>query len=242
MTRSNRLHLSLTSRPYRAHLCGLLGILLLSAGPLLHAQNDTGYDPPNRVARISVIQGNVSLEPNGVDAFSQAEINYPLTSGDRVYADNNSFGELQTAGLAVRLGNGADVTLSSLTDNIAQLGLAQGSIRVRTRSLSASNGQPATVEVDTPNGAILVYQPGDIRVDSYPQDDTTVVTVSSGAVEVTGQNLDQQLGPNQSMRLSGSNPVYAEQVQLLPPDGLDQFDQQRESRRQRCLRLPIRIA
>ncbi len=234
MTRSNISHLSLTIRPNRTRLSGLLGILLLGAGPLLHAQIDNGGDPPNRVARISVIQGNLSLEPNGVDAFSQAEINYPLTSGDRVYADNNSLGELQTAGLAVRLGNGADFTLSSLTDSIAQFGLAQGSIRVRTRSLSAFNGQPGTVEVDTPNGAILVDQPGDIRVDSYPQDDTTVVTVSSGAVEVTGQNLDQQLGPNQSMRLSGSNPVYAEQVQLLPPDGLDQFDQQREYRRQRA--------
>ena len=233
MTRSNPPYVSVVTRPCQIGLYGLLGLLLLGAPPLLHAQNDNG-DPPNRVARISVIQGNVSLEPNGVDAFSQAEINYPLTSGDRVYADNNSFGELQTAGLAVRLGNGADVTLSSLTDNIAQFGLAQGSIRVRTRSLSAFNGQPASVEVDTPNGAILVGQPGDIRVDSYPQDDTTVVTVSSGAVEVIGQNLDQQLGPNQSMRLAGSNPVYAEQVQLLPPDGLDQFDQQRESHCERA--------
>src|SRR5271156_561714 len=144
-----------------ARLCGVLGILLLNAAPFLHAQDGSG-DPPTRVARISLIQGNVSLEPNGVDAFAQAEINYPLTGGDRVYADNSSFGELQTSGLAVRLGNGADVTLSSLTDNIAQFGLAQGSIRVRTRSLSAFNGQPGTVEVDTPNGAILVDQPGDI--------------------------------------------------------------------------------
>jgi len=233
MTRSNISHLSVTTRPNRARLCGLLGMFLLGTGPLLRAQNVNG-DPPNRVARISVIQGNVSLEPNGVDAFSQAEINYPLTSGDRLYADNNSFGELQTAGLAVRLGNGADVTLSSLTDNVAQFGLAQGSIRVRTRSLSAFNGQSGTVEIDTPNGAILVDQPGDIRVDSYPQDDTTVVTVSSGAVEVTGQNLDQQLGPNQSLRLAGSNPVYAEQVELLPPDALDQFDQQRDYRHERA--------
>ena len=217
----------------RSHLSLTLGIFLVGAAPWVSAQNDSG-DPPNRVARISVIQGNVSLEPNGVDAFSQAEINYPLTSGDRVFADNNSFAELQTAGLAVRLGNGADVTFSSLTDSIAQLGLAQGSIRVRTRSLATFNGQQGTVEVDTPNGAILVDQPGDIRVDSYPQDDTTVVTVSSGAVEVTGQNLDQQVGPSQSLRLSGSNPVYAEQVQLLPPDRLDQFDQQREQRRARA--------
>jgi len=232
MTRSNSPRPSVTPRYSRARLSGLLGILVLAAVPTLRAQNDPG-DPPNRVARISVIQGNVSLEPNGVDTFSQAEINYPLTGGDRVYVDNASFGELQTAGLAVRLGNGADVTVSSLTDNIAQFGLAQGSIRVRARSLAAFNGQPATVEIDTPNGAILVDQPGDIRVDSYPQDDTTVVTVSSGAVEVTGQNLDQQLGPNQSLRLSGSNPVYAEQVQLFPPDALDQFDQERDRRRER---------
>jgi len=166
MTRSNPSYLSVTARPNRAHLSSLLGILLLGAGSMLHAQNDSG-DPPNRVARISVIQGNVSLEPNGVDSFSQAEINYTLTSGDRVYADNNSFGELQTAGLAVRLGNGADVTLSSLTDNIAQFGLAQGSIRVRTRSLAAFNGQPGTVEVDTPNGAILVRGRSD-RPESGP--------------------------------------------------------------------------
>jgi hypothetical protein len=232
MTHSNITDLSATPRFSRSRLSGLLGIFLLAA-PSLRAQNDVSGDPPNRVARISVIQGNVSLEPNGANSFSQAEINYPLTGGDRVYVDNSSLGELQTSGLAVRLGNGADVTLSSLTDNIAQFGLAQGSIRVRTRSLASFNGAPATVEVDTPNGAILVDQPGDIRVDSYPQDDTTVVTVSSGLVEVTGQNLDQQLGPNQALRLSGSNPVYAEQVQLLPPDGLDQFDQQREQRRER---------
>ena len=232
MTYSNIANLSFPPRLSHGRLSGVLGILLLAV-PALRAQNDVSGDPPNRVARISVIQGNVSLEPNGSNNFSQAEINYPLTGGDRVYADNTSLGELQTAGLAVRLGNGADVTLPSLTDNIAQFGLAQGSIRVRTRSLASFNGAPATVEVDTPNGAILVDQPGDIRVDSYPQDDTTVVTVSSGAVEVTGQNLDQQLGPNQSLRLAGSNPVYAEQVQLLPPDGLDQFDQQREQRRER---------
>ena len=217
----------------QVQLFGFLGILLVAI-PSLRAQNGYEQDPPNRVARVSVIQGNVSLEPSGADSFSQAEINYPLTSGDRIYVDNSSYGEIQTAGLAVRMAIGADVTLSSLTDNVAQFGLAQGSIRVRTRSLAGFEGQRGTVEIDTPNGAILVEQPGDVRVDSYPQDDTTVVTVSSGAVQVTGQNLDQSVGPEQSLRLSGSNPVYAEQVQLQPPDALDQFDQQREHRRERA--------
>jgi hypothetical protein len=194
-------------------------------------QQQDQNDPPSRVARVSYMQGNVSLEPAGVDTFSQAEVNFPLTAGDRLYADNNSLAELQTAGLALRLGNGADVTLSTLTDDVAQFGLAQGSIRLRIRDLSTPDGQQAVVEVDTPNGTILIQRPGDIRVDSYPQDDTTVVTVTSGLVQVTGPNLNTSVGPNQSIRLTGSNPVYTELVRVLPPDALDQFDTQRERER-----------
>jgi hypothetical protein len=192
-------------------------------------------DPPSRVARISVAEGNVSLEPAGVDTFAQAELNYPLTAGDRLYADNASMAELQTDGLAVRLGNGADLTVSSLTDQVAQFGLAQGSIRLRTRDLQASDGTAAVVEVDTPNGTIVVERAGDIRVDSYPQDDTTVVTVSSGQVEITGPNLDTQLSPGQSLRLAGTNPVYTQPLRLLPADALDNFDAARERERQQGL-------
>ena len=34
-----------------------------------------------------MIQGDVSLEPTGAENFAQAELNYPLTLGDRVYVD-----------------------------------------------------------------------------------------------------------------------------------------------------------
>jgi hypothetical protein len=186
-------------------------------------------DPPGRVARVAFMQGNVSLEPAGVDSFSQAEQNYPLTAGDRVYVDLQAIAELQTAGLAVRMGNGADLTLASLTDSVAQFGLAQGSIRVRTRSLLAPDGSTGVVEIDTPNGSVLVRMAGDIRVDSYPQNDTTVVTVASGQVEITGPSLDQTLGPNQSIQLSGNNPVQTQFVQILPPDALDRFEEDRDA-------------
>ena len=62
-------------------------------------------DPPGRVARIAYIQGNVSLEPAGVDSFSQAELNYPLTAGDRIYADIQALAEVQTSDLTVRMSN-----------------------------------------------------------------------------------------------------------------------------------------
>jgi hypothetical protein len=207
----------------------LVAMFCIPAAPAQDPQ-DSQVDPPSRVARIALAQGNVSLEPAHVDTFSQAELNYPLTAGDRVYADVQSLAELQTSGLAIRMGNGADVTLSSLTDQVAQFGLAQGSIRVSTRELPVfSDGSASVVEIDTPNGSILVQAVGDIRIDSYPQDDTTVVTVTTGQVEVTGPNLDVTVGPNQSLRLAGSNPVTTQWLRLLPPDNLDRFDQDRES-------------
>ena len=214
-------------------------LLLAALLPTAAYAQDAG-DPPNRVARVSLLEGNVSLEPAGVDQFSAAEINYPLTAGDRIYADNQALTELQTSGLALRLGNGADLTVTTLTDFTAQFGLAQGSLRLRTRDLDAppAEGQPqqAVVEIDTANGAILIERPGDIRVDSYPQDDTTVVTVTTGQVEVTSNGVDQVLYPNQSLRLAG-NPTYAEAVQPLPPDPLDRFDFERERARQQSLAL-----
>jgi hypothetical protein len=221
--------------PTLRSLVGLavVGAALLQSAPAqisdATAQNSSQADPPSRVARISFAKGNVSLEPAGVDTFAQAEINYPLTAGDRVYADLDALAELETAGLSVRLANGADVTLSSLSDQVAQLGLAQGSIHVVTRDLSAPDGTRATVEIDTPNGTILVQSPGDFRVDSYPQDDSTVVTVTSGQVQVEAANLTQVLGANQSFRLAGAAPVTAQFVALLDPDPLDRFDQDRES-------------
>ena len=228
---------------------GILAAMLVATAPVSTAQqpqypNQPQYqgadeasgpvvDPPGRVARIAVIRGDVSLEPAGVDQFSQAELNYPLTIGDRVYADVEALTELQTAGLSVRLGNAADLTISTLTDQVAQLGLAQGSIRVRTRDLQTPDGTPGVVEIDTPNGTILVNTPGDFRVDFYPQNDTTVVTVTSGEVRVQGENLDQTLGPNESMRMVG-NPPSAQYLRLLPPDALDKFDQERDQVFQRA--------
>ena len=196
------------------------------------AAQATPTDPPGRVARIAILQGNVSLEPAGVDGFSQAELNYPLTVGDRMYVDLQGLAELETAGLAVRLANAADLTLASLSDQVAQFGLAQGSIRISTHDLIAPDNTAAVVEIDTPNGSVIVQQPGDIRVDSYPQSDTTVVTVTTGQVQVTGPELDQIVSAGQSLRLVGSNPVSAQFVGQLEADTLDRFDADRESQYQ----------
>ena len=214
-------------------LAGLLGLALTVS---LHAQQsmDAGQDgqqdptqvsptadPPSRVARLSFAQGNVSVEPASVNEFSPAEVNYPLTTGDRVWSDNGALGELEAGQLAVRMGQTTDLTVTAMTDTLAQFGLGQGSVRLRTFALDPGT----TTELDTPNVAVTVVQPGDVRVDVDPSGDVTTVTLLSGQVEVDGNGLQQTMQPGQSVRLTGTNPVAAQWVQPQASDALDSFSQ-----------------
>jgi hypothetical protein len=182
-------------------------------------------DPPSEVARISVIQGNVSVEPASVDQFSAAEENYPLTTGDRIYADAGATAELETGDLAVRLGPQADLTVTAMTDTLSQLGLAAGSVHLRSYSLDPN----ATVELDTPNIAVTVLQPGDVRVDVDPKSDSTEVTLISGQVQIDGNGLQQVLSPGQRVRLSGSDTVAAQWLNPVSQDALDAFSGTRDA-------------
>jgi len=187
-------------------------------------QDSTQQDPPSQVARVAVLVGNVSVEPASVNQFSAAEANYPLTTGDRLYADVGSNAELQTDQLAVRMGQQTDLTVTAMTDTLAQFGLASGSVHLRSFGMDPNT----TVELDTPNVAVTVLQAGDVRVDVDPNSDSTVVTLVSGQVQVDGNGLQQVLQPGQRVRLSGSDPVAAQWLNAAELDGLDRFSADRD--------------
>lgn len=188
-------------------------------------QNQTAnQDPPSRVARLTQLQGDVSIQPSGISDWTQATTNYPMTTGDRMYVDNNGRAELQMQQTVVHIWHYTDLSITNLTDTFTQLGLSQGSLHVRTFQLDPGH----SVEVDTPNGAITVVQPGDFRVDCYTGDGGTVVTVNSGEIDVTGPGLTQSLAPGQSARLMGTNPITLASLTLPGKDPFDVWSQQRD--------------
>ena len=63
----------------------LLLLTLVVAMPMF-GQNSG--DPPGRVARLSYMEGAVSFEPAGESDWSQASLNYPLTTGDRLWTED----------------------------------------------------------------------------------------------------------------------------------------------------------
>lgn len=194
----------------------LLACMAVLACSALSLHADAG-DPPAVAGRLHATQGNVSVQPADVDQWSQVADNYPVASGDRIYADQNSRAEVQLGSMAIRMWQTTDLTFTNLADQLTQLGLAQGTIRVRTLSLNP--GQQ--IEVDTPNGSLTVVQPGDFRVDSYTGDGGTVVSVTSGQVQVTGPGLSEYVNAGQSVQLEGTNPI---QLASIQPPAADAFD------------------
>jgi hypothetical protein len=48
---------------------------------------DASATPPDRIGRLSIIEGDVSFQAAGADQWAAAEPNRPVTEGDRLWAD-----------------------------------------------------------------------------------------------------------------------------------------------------------
>ena len=205
----------------KASLVFLACLLTCFAGASLWA--DQG-DPPGRVARLSTTQGNVSLQPSGESDWSQATLNYTVTTGDRLYTDQGARAELEVGPFAVRMSEATDLTMANLKDQLMQLGLGQGSIRVTVYDLPAGS----SVEIDTPNGALTLLQPGSYRVDNDANG--TLVSVNQGSLQVSGGGANQTVESGQAVQLTGTDTVQVSPVALPGEDDFDQWCDSRDAR------------
>src|SRR5258708_4967614 len=146
------------------------------------AQGPEDQDPPGRVARLNLAEGWVSFQPGGENDWVDAVLNRPLVTGDNLWADENSRAEVHIGSTALRLGSKTGITLLELGDRAAQIRLAQGSLIIKVRHVDDED----SYEIDTPNVAFTVSQPGDYRIDVDPDGNRTEVTVWRGRGEVTG--------------------------------------------------------
>src|ERR1700722_1438467 len=179
-------------------------------------------DPPDRVARLSYVQGAVSLEPAGSQDWVAAELNRPLTTSDRLWSDTpTSRAELDIGGAVVRVGSDTGFSFLNLDDNIAQLQVTAGTVSVTVRELLENQ----TYEIDTPNVAVLLDQAGEYRVDVNEAGNTTVVRVSEGQAEASGGGQSIPIANQQMMTFAGNDAIPAS---LGAPDGFDDWTFERD--------------
>jgi hypothetical protein len=202
---------------------GLLAALITVAAALVLA--DAG-DPPSRVARLNYQSGTVSFRPGTVEDWTAASLNYPLTTGDHLWADVGAQGEMHIGSTAIRMGSQTALAILNLDDQMAQLSLTQGVLNVHIRYLGAQEA----FEVDTPNVAVSLVQPGDYRIDVDGDNNITTVTVRGGEAQVNGGGAAFAVDAGQSARLSGVDTVSQDMGSPPPPDQFDGWCQMRDQR------------
>jgi hypothetical protein len=183
------------------------------------AQAAGDQDPPSRVARLNFMEGSVSFQPGGENDWVDAVLNRPLATGDNLWADEDSRAEVHIGSTALRLGAKTGITLLEVSDRAAQIRLAQGSLIVKVRHVDDED----SYEIDTPNLAFVVMQPGDYRIDVDPDGNRTEVTVWRGRGEVTGGGNSYTVVANQFATFTGTDQLDYELGQIPGQDGFDSW-------------------
>jgi hypothetical protein len=183
-------------------------------------------DPPSRVARLGYVSGAVSFSPAGEDDWVQATLNRPLTSGDRLWADPGARAEIQIGGAMVRMNSGTSVSVLNLDDRITQLQLTQGALNVRVLRLERNQ----LFEVDTPNVAFTLRQPGEYRIDVDPEGRATTIVVRRGQGEVYGEDAAFVIDSRQPYRFMGTG---LREYQHAARPQFDEFDRWSSNRDRR---------
>jgi hypothetical protein len=188
--------------------------------------NDQQDDPPTRVARLGYIEGSVSIQPAGEDDWVQAVPNRPMTTGDKLWADKDSRAELQLGSAVIRLSENTGVSFLNLDDNTVQLQLSSGAINVRVRRLDQNDD----FEIDTPNLAFTISQPGSYRLNASEDGTYTIVGLRDGGGQATGNGQTYTLHAGQQGSFSGTDSLNADVEDLGGPDQFDNWAYGRDHR------------
>jgi len=194
---------------------------------LARAQDSTpDADPPDRAARLSYIQGDVSMQPAGEDGWAAAILNRPLTTGDKLWTEQGARAEIQVGAAAVRLDSDTGFSFLNVDDDTIQMRMTAGVISVTVRSLDNNDH----IELDTPNVALSLLRPGNYRVEVNDEGDTTVVKISDGEAEATRPGQSFIVHNQQVATFHGDDTLGTRVATLGAPDEFDSWSLDRDHR------------
>jgi len=192
--------------------------------PLQADDPDGQYEPGRAVARISVMNGDVSVRRGDSGDVVAAALNAPLMADDRLLTSTSGRAEVQLDHAnMIRVAPSSEVRFAGLDRASFQLQIAAGTVTFRV--LRPSQAQ---VELDTPSVAVRPLRQGIYRI-SVHDDGTSEITVRFGEAEIDSQRGGERLEAGQTMNARGpsSDPEF-QIVQAIPPDAWDRFSDDRD--------------
>jgi hypothetical protein len=186
------------------------------------------YDVKARVARISMLDGDVSLKRNDNNDWEAAKVNYPLVEGDTVTTAANSNLEIQVdARNFIRLSSNSVLRIITLRDEGIAISVVEGTVTVRLANFDRKRGY---FEVDAPKSTLAAEKNGLYRID-VPKNGRVRLTVREGGnariySDTSGFSLRD--GRAAELVVDGENAGDWDLMAAAPPDAIDNWVADRE--------------
>jgi FecR protein len=203
-----------------------------SEQPNVGQPDDEGNAPEHGVARISFMNGNVSIRRGDSADLVAAILNVPLTAGDRVVTGEGGRAEVQfdSANL-IRLGPASEVRLSELERGHYQIQIAAG-----TTSFGVLRDSDAHIEISTPSVSVRPVKKGTYRVTVRPDGSSEITVRHGGEAEVSNPSGSQQLASGKTMIARGAAGEAEFQINsAIPEDDFDHWAANRDHELERSV-------
>jgi len=197
--------------------------LMISAADALAQEQQQDADPG--VARISLMNGEVSTQRGDSGDWIAATVNAPLVNGDRVATAANSRAEIQLDYANIlRLNEKSEVQVAELANNRIQVQVASGLV-----NYVVFKGAQANSEIDTPNVVVRPMGEGVYRIEVEGAGQT-LVTVRKGQAQVSTPQGSTTVRQGERITARGSADDVQYRTDLaVGKDEWDSFNDQRDS-------------
>jgi len=188
-------------------------------------QQDESFARDHGVARISFMNGNVSVRRGDSGEAVAGVVNAPLTIGDRVLTAEGARAEVQLdfANL-VRIGPSSEVRFSELAEGRFQIQIATG-----TTSFRVLRDTVAQIEISTPSVAVHPLRKGIYRVTVKPDGSSEITVRGGGDAEIASPSGAEPLHAGHTMLARGSaNDPEFQTAPVIDPDDFDTWAASRD--------------
>jgi len=194
-----------------------MGVAVMAQAPSPAAAPDQAATAIRSVARISIMNGVVSVRRGDSGEAVAAALNAPLTGTDRLLTGEGSRAEIQFDALnMIRLAPSTEVRLGELAYHHYQVQIAAGTTEFRVL-----RDNDAEIEISTPSISVSPLKHGIYRITVRP-DGTSQVTVRLGEVEIASPKGTEKLGQGKTMEARGA--ADSPEFQITSQIAADQWD------------------
>jgi len=173
-------------------------------------------DPPARVGRLSLIEGEVTFHDTAGREAAPATLNWPVTGGAALSTAPGARAEVRIGSTAIRLDGATALEFVQVDDDSIRLRLEYGAVALRVRSRELAH----ELVVETRDARASFGDAGRYRVEAGRAPDTTAVTAFEGSAQVDTLGVAVAVQPG---RRAEVGPGGRSRVVAAFTDGFDEW-------------------